>query len=127
MKNSITVDEIKSLIETAKIEAYTIFDKCTVVAVQLENGFIITESSACVDPANYSFEIGKEICLKRIENKLWELEGYTLQKRVHSKLDELLENLFIQVELARFQDEMGHPLEMNKAFDDLKKWHKGEN
>lgn len=83
MKNSITVDEIKSLLETAKIDAYTAFEKCTVVTVQLENGFILTESSACVDPANYNFELGKEICLKRIENKLWELEGYALQKRVY--------------------------------------------
>lgn len=55
------------------------FDKCTLVCVKLENGFVLTESSACVDPANYNEEIGKEICFERIKNKIWELEGYRLQ------------------------------------------------
>jgi hypothetical protein len=81
-KNTVTVEEIKNLLLNAKVEVKTIFNKCTVVAVQLENGFIITESSACVDPANYDEQLGAEICLKRIENKLWELEGYALQKKL---------------------------------------------
>ena len=55
------------------------FDKCTLVCVKLENGFVLTESSACVDPANYNEEIGKEICFERIKNKIWELEGYRSQ------------------------------------------------
>ena len=51
------------------------------VAARLRNGFILTESSACVDPANYDAELGKRLCLQHIENRLWELEGYALQKR----------------------------------------------
>jgi hypothetical protein len=31
---------------------------------------------------NYDEVIGTEICKKRIENKLWELEGYCLQKEL---------------------------------------------
>lgn len=49
--------------------------------MRLRNGFILTESSACVDPANYDTELGKRLCLQHIENRLWELEGYALQKR----------------------------------------------
>lgn len=37
---------------------------------------------ACVDPANFDFELGKKYakdrCLQAAENKLWELEGYML-------------------------------------------------
>lgn len=55
------------------------------VAARLRNGFILTESSACVDPANYDAELGKRLCLQHIENRLWELEGYALQKRTDEK------------------------------------------
>ena len=72
-------EEIDNLIETAEIDVKTVFDKCTLVTVKLANGFVLTESSACVDKANYDESMGKEICLERIKNKLWELEGYKLQ------------------------------------------------
>jgi hypothetical protein len=83
MKNTVTQEEIKSLLENAEIEHDTVFGKCTIVTAKFANGFVITESSACVDPANYNEEIGKQICLERIENKLWELEGYYLQKQLY--------------------------------------------
>ena len=55
------------------------------VSVKLKNGFIITESSACVDVKNYSVETGFDICMERIANKLWELEGYALQKKLYEE------------------------------------------
>ncbi|MGN0449538.1 MAG: Gp49 family protein [Ruminococcus sp.] len=61
----------------------TVYDKVTVVNCKLPNGFVITVASGAVDPANYDEEIGKEICLSRIENKLWELEGYALAKKIY--------------------------------------------
>ena len=40
--------------------------------------------SACVDPANFDTEIGKEIalrdCVNKVVDKLWEFEGYCLYK-----------------------------------------------
>jgi Phage protein (N4 Gp49/phage Sf6 gene 66) family len=75
----VTSEQIAEILDNAKVEVKTILDKCTVVVCQLPNGFIIVESSACVDPENYSEELGKEICFKRIKNKVWELEGYRLQ------------------------------------------------
>jgi hypothetical protein len=80
--NTVTKNQIDKLLKNAKVEVITVFKKCTIVTVQLTNGFVLTESAACVDPSNYNEEIGKEICLKRIENKLWELEGYSLQKKL---------------------------------------------
>lgn len=82
IKKSVTQEDIDNLMKNATVKVETILDKCTVVVVQLENGFILTDSSACVDPANYNEKIGAEICLEHIENRLWELEGYALQKRI---------------------------------------------
>lgn len=79
----VTQAQIDKLIETAEIRCYTEFDKCTVVIVKLKNGFILTESSACVDPTNYNQAMGREYCLERIKNRLWELEGYALQDAIY--------------------------------------------
>lgn len=79
MKNAITQADIDKLIQESQVQVKTIFGKCTVVAVQLKNGFVIVESSACVDPMNYSEAQGMAICMERIKNKLWEMEGYRLQ------------------------------------------------
>lgn len=80
---SVTQRQIDDLIETADISVETRFGKVTVVTVRLENGFCITEASGAVDPENYSERIGREVCLERIKNKLWELEGYKLQCEVY--------------------------------------------
>lgn len=60
----------------------TLGEKTTVVRVVLANGFEIVEASSCVDKANYSQEIGEQICLERIKNKIWELLGFLLQTAV---------------------------------------------
>lgn len=77
----VTQTEIDLLLNSADVQVRTEFGKCTVVTVRLRNGFILTESSACVDPANYDVELGKKLCFQHIENRLWELEGYALQKK----------------------------------------------
>lgn len=78
----VTKDQIDNILENSKVEIQTVLDKCTLVVCQLPNGFIIVESSACVDPENYDLDLGVEICMKRITNKVWELEGYKLQSQV---------------------------------------------
>lgn len=81
----ITKERIDHLLNSGDVEVRTVFGKCTTVTMQLENGFILTESSACVDPANYDPELGKKLCYEHIENRLWELEGYALQKQVFER------------------------------------------
>ena len=78
-KNKVTGNQIEELLKRAKVKASTVEDKVTIVNVTLESGFIITESAACVDKANYSEEVGRDICMGKIRDKLWELEGYRLQ------------------------------------------------
>lgn len=75
--NTITKENVENFI--AYHEAYTLGDKTTIVKVTLKNGFIIVESSSCVDPANYDEKLGVEICLERVNNKIWELLGFLLQ------------------------------------------------
>lgn len=81
---------INSLIEAAEVTVSTIFDKVTLVAVRLANGFVLTESSGAVSRENYSEEAGKQICLEKIKSQLWKLEGYRLQ-----------EEMFVQEKAAR--------------------------
>lgn len=83
MKNTVTQQQIDRLIEEAKVDIQTAFGKTTIVSVQLKNGFVFVESSSCVEPANYNESMGADICLERIKNKLWELEGYLLQETLY--------------------------------------------
>ena len=82
MQNTITQEHIDALIRESQVSVKTVFSKCTIVAVQLKNGFVIVESSSCVDPMNYSEAMGTAICMERIKNRLWELEGYKLQNEL---------------------------------------------
>ena len=88
-KITVTKERIKHLMDTAQYDVKTVFGKCTIVTAQLENGFIMVESSACVDPANYDPAMGERICKDKIRDRLWELEGYALQKAIHKLTQEV--------------------------------------
>lgn len=65
------------------VETTTMGGKTTVVRAVLRNGFEIVESSACVSAENYDEALGREICLKKIKDKVWMLLGFLLQTAVH--------------------------------------------
>jgi hypothetical protein len=80
---TVTEEKVDDIFRQSEAVIYEkVFGKTTVVIVKLPNGFIIVESSSCVDPANYDHDIGVELCKKRIKEKIWELEGYLLQDKV---------------------------------------------
>jgi len=79
--NTISQSDVDRMI--VKTDVMTMGGKTTVVQVTLLNGFILTESSACVDPANYDEAIGIEICLDRIKNQIWFLLGFLLQSALY--------------------------------------------
>lgn len=54
-------------------------DKSTLVRVVLLNGFEIIETSACVDPSNYNQDIGTDVCMKKVKDKIWQHLGFLLQ------------------------------------------------
>ena len=76
-KNTVTQEDVDGFI--AKKEVSTIGSKTTLVVVTLVNGFVITESSACVDEKNYDEKMGAEICMKKVKDKIWFLLGFLLQ------------------------------------------------
>ena len=78
--NSVTKEQVEDVLLKSKVDTMQYGDSTTIVVCTLPNGFRIVESSSCVDPANYSQKIGEEICLERIENKIWELLGYMLME-----------------------------------------------
>lgn len=82
-KNTVTQLQIEALLAETEFEVQTFYNKVTVVVAKLPNGFTIVESSACVDPTNYDEALGIDICKKRIENQLWQLEGYLLQEQLY--------------------------------------------
>ena len=61
----------------------TLGNKCTVVRAKLRNGFEIVESSACVSAENYDENLGHEICMEKIKDKVWMLLGFLLQTADH--------------------------------------------
>jgi hypothetical protein len=81
-KNTVTQEQVNEILNHSKIVWETYFGKTLVGLCKLPNGFVLVESSSCVDPANFSTEIGMEIIMERFANKIWELEGYTLQSKV---------------------------------------------
>lgn len=67
----------------ARFYTTTLGDKTTVVRAVLVNGFEIVESSSCVSAENYDEEIGREICVGKIKDKVWYLLGFLLQTAVN--------------------------------------------
>ena len=89
MKNTVTPEQVAENMQDVLVRTLVDFGKpTTYVTVRMKNGFTIRESTTCVDPANYDEEIGKEICLRKIEDKVWFLLGYQLQEDLHR--DEVL-------------------------------------
>lgn len=81
-KNTVTAEMIERIVSEGTLEVQKIGTKTTMVAFTTKEGFVITESSSCVDPVNYDVKMGTEVCMNHIKNKLWELEGYRLQQKV---------------------------------------------
>ena len=82
----VTPEEVKENMQDVIVRTLDDFGKpCTYVTVRMKNGFTLRESTTCVDPANYNEEIGKQICLKKIEDKVWFLLGYSLQTEMSAK------------------------------------------
>lgn len=83
MSNTVTEEQITALIARSKTTTDRISAKTTLVVLTLPCGFEITETSSCVDPTNYDHELGVQCALSKIKTKLWELEGYALQRELY--------------------------------------------
>lgn len=73
----------------AKERTKDVLDRLTFCVLVLKNGFTVTGESACVSPENFIKEVGEEIAYKNAFNKLWQLEGYTLNSKLHEQKERL--------------------------------------
>ena len=84
--NKITQEMVDKVLAEASIRDEKWWDNLTVVSVRLKNGWTITQASACVDPANYDHELGKSICMEKIEDEVWKLLGWSLNDDMYGRL-----------------------------------------
>ena len=91
LPNSVDSDSICSMLEDAEYEINTAFGKCVIVSCKLPNGFVITES-ATFSQEKFNEELGVDICMGKIEEKLCELEYYRIHNEIYNAeiLDECL-------------------------------------
>jgi hypothetical protein len=82
-ENTVTQETVNR--QVAREDFITHDRKTTIGIFTLINGFVIVESSSCVDPKNYNEAVGKQICRDRANAKIWELEGYKLQSKLYDK------------------------------------------
>lgn len=89
--NSITPELVKSFVKNTEVTTERIYGKLnTVLKYELVNGFTGVEATSCVDEKNYSEEIGKEILLNRLYDKIWFGLGFALG--MANKNEEVQEN-----------------------------------
>lgn len=86
--NKVSKESIEKRI--VRVEPKRLSGKLTHVTITMENGFEVTGESACVDPRNYDFNLGKQIAYDNAFEKLWMLEGYLLQENLFREKEHLL-------------------------------------
>lgn len=59
--------------------------KVMVCELTLRNGFTVRGEAATVSKANFDEEIGQRISRDNARSKVWEMEGYLLQQRLHEQ------------------------------------------
>mgnify|MGYP000046418872 CR=1 FL=1 len=77
--DSISEEDVMSFIDRDSEEIRKMGEKTTALKVDAITGFSFLEGSACVDPANYSEEVGSRICRNSVAEKVWEHLGFVLQ------------------------------------------------
>lgn len=61
------------------VDVTTIGEKTTFVNAHTRSGFDTVRHSSCVDPKNYSEELGKQYAMEEVVNDLWAHLGFVLQ------------------------------------------------
>ena len=80
----VTLDGIKAKI---KGETYLVLPdgRTTICQLTMENGYTINGYSACVDPAEFSRDLGRQYAFQDAVRQIWPLEGYLLAEVMASK------------------------------------------
>lgn len=89
-KTSLTQEDIDAIIRSSEVNHFKVGEKTTLVQLVMPTGFTLTESSSCVDPAKYDHDMGVNLAMKKVEDKIWFLEGYVLQNVLAGRLQDLV-------------------------------------
>ena len=92
--NTVTAEQVDSILEKLEAE-YLVVPNSTVTLcvlfLPMPNGnrfSIATGLAACIDPANFKEEVGRQYSFKdafaKARSKIWELEGYALAKTLQA-------------------------------------------
>ena len=73
-EDTVTQEDVINFID--KVESYAIKGKTTLTQVKLKNNFTIEETSSPIDAKNFDMKFGEQICMKKIENKVWDFLGF---------------------------------------------------
>lgn len=74
-----SIDEIYDYSNNCGEVIITVGEKTTVVNAHTLTGFDTIRHSSCVDPKNYSEELGKQYAMEEVVNDLWAHLGFVLQ------------------------------------------------
>ena len=119
-KVSVTQEQVNENMQAVSVQTLEDFGKkITHVSVRMKNGFVLTEDSICVDPANYDENIGKDVCLGRIENKVWFLLGYALQDKVANTPKDYKERMVVEFKELADRTEKLKKFFHSETFNDL--------
>ena len=78
---TICLEDVDNFIGSTSVNTLKIggVPKTTLVTAVLINGFVIHETSSCVDPKNYDEQVGADICMGKIKDQIWKMLGFLLQ------------------------------------------------
>lgn len=83
--NTVTQEEIYALLEACETQEHCFWGKELVVSYKLPCGFTISGRAACVDPANFNLQVGRNLAKRDVERQLWQFEGYRKQLEVYGR------------------------------------------
>ena len=78
-EDRLTKEDIDNFLSKSEISSYQGDPKTTVVRVLGPTGFVDWDTASCVNPENYNEDIGREIALDHITDRLWMMLGFVLQ------------------------------------------------
>ena len=79
----VTLDTVQAAIQSVRHETVELVGKPhTLTSVLMKNGFTIIETSTSVNPDNYDEEIGADVNIRKIYDKIFFLLGYELQSKL---------------------------------------------
>jgi len=75
------IDAVISYAEYVRIPNTT----CTVCALILTNGYVVTGESAAASMENFDMEVGEKVAYTNAREKIWALEGYLLKEKLYNE------------------------------------------